>query len=191
MSVGIRAERDDDLGAALLRHARSAIAEGLGLAPPVPPVVAALSAVGATFVTLRLAGDLRGCIGTVEAFRPLREDVRANAAAAAFRDPRFAPLARGELGATVIEVSLLDSPVPIATADEAAALAQLRPDVDGVVLEAAGRRATFLPQVWEQLPDRREFIAALKRKAGLPPAFWDGSVRLSRYGVAKFAEGGG
>ncbi|MCC6196909.1 MAG: AmmeMemoRadiSam system protein A, partial [Burkholderiales bacterium] len=139
-------------------------------------------------VTLRIKGDLRGCIGTVNAYRALAEDVRANARAAAFQDPRFAPLARDEFTATSIEVSLLGRPEAIVAPDEDAALAQLCPKLDGVVLEARSGRATFLPQVWEQLPDRREFLLALKRKAGLAPGFWDSSVRLSRYRVEKFVE---
>ena len=139
---------------------------------------------------LRLDGDLRGCIGTVSAFRALAEDVRANAVAAAFRDPRFSPLVHDEFATTSIEVSLLGPCTMIVAADEDAALAQLRPELDGVVFEAGRKRATFLPQVWEQLPDRREFLAALKRKAGVPPTFWDDSVRLSRYSVEKFVEKG-
>lgn len=177
-----------ELGEALLRLARGAIGETFGIVPPAPPAAAGLTVVGATFVTLRLAGDLRGCIGTVNAFRELAEDVCANARAAAFQDPRFAPLVRDEFAATSIEVSLLGPRVAIVAPDEDGALAQLRPDLDGVVLEAGGRRATFLPQVWEQLPDPRDFLTALKRKAGLPPMFWGDSVRLSRYGVEKFVE---
>lgn len=177
-----------DLGDALLTLARGAIGEAFGIPSPVPPAAPGLSEVGATFVTLRLAGDLRGCIGTVNAFRPLAEDVRGNAFAAAFRDPRFAPLARDEFGTTLIEVSLLGPREALAAADEEAALAQLRPEIDGVVLEAGGMRATFLPQVWEQLPNPYDFLAALKRKAGLPATYWDGSMRLSRYRVEKFAE---
>lgn len=177
-----------DLGLALLRLARGAIGETFGIAMAARPAAPELAEIGATFVTLRLAGDLRGCIGTVNAFRALAEDVCANARAAAFQDPRFAPLARDEFAATSIEVSLLGPRAPIVAPDEDAALAQLRPELDGVVLEANGTRATFLPQVWEQLPDPREFLIALKRKAGLPPAFWDSSVRLSRYRVDKFVE---
>jgi AmmeMemoRadiSam system protein A len=177
-----------DLGDSLLRIARGAIGEAFGIALRTPPATPGLAAVGATFVTLRLAGDLRGCIGTVEPFRALDEDVRANALAAAFRDPRFAPLARDEFAAILIEVSVLGPRAAIAARDEDAALAQLRPEVDGVVLEAGARRATFLPQVWEQLPDPRDFLAALKRKAGLPATYWDDSMRLSRYSVEKFME---
>jgi len=180
-----------DLGGALLTIARRAIASELGLAAraqPASPELAALAAPGATFVTLRQGGDLRGCIGSVEAFRPLGTDVHANALAAAFRDPRFPPLALGEYAATAIEVSLLARSEPLAFGTEADALAQLRPGVDGVILECGRHRSTFLPQVWEQLPDAGAFLDALKRKAGLPDGYWSGDVRLARYTVAKFTE---
>jgi AmmeMemoRadiSam system protein A len=98
--------------------------------------------------------------------------VRANAIAAAFRDPRFAPLTAEELPRTRVEVSLLTAPVPMSFADEADALRQLRPDIDGVIFSAGNHRSTFLPQVWEQLPDPRQFMAHLKQKAGLPADYW-------------------
>lgn len=177
----------DAIGPALLSVAREAIGEAFGLVPlsALPP---ALAATGATFVTLRQAGDLRGCIGTVSAWRPLGEDVRANALGAAFHDPRFPPLVPRELDATSIEVSLLGPQEPLAVACEDDALRLLRPGIDGVVLTCGRRRATFLPQVWEQLPEPRSFLAALKQKAGLPGEFWSAELRLARYGVAKFEE---
>jgi AmmeMemoRadiSam system protein A len=181
--------RDDtDLGAALLALARSAIGAELGVPERAVAAHAALAAPGATFVTLRRDGALRGCIGSLEAHRPLGADVRANAVAAAFRDPRFAPLAVHEFHATVVEVSLLSASEVLACVDERHALAQLRPGIDGVILEAGWRRATFLPQVWDQLPEPREFLAALKHKAGLPAEFWSPGVRVARYTVAKFEE---
>jgi AmmeMemoRadiSam system protein A len=146
---------------------------------------------GASFVTLTKGGDLRGCIGSLEAHRPLAEDVRANAVAAAFRDPRFMPLSREEFGDIRVEVSLLSPTEPLAAGSEAEALAALRPGVDGVVFEYAHHRSTFLPQVWEQLPQPAEFLAHLKRKAGLPQDFWAADVRLSRYTVSKWKEQGG
>jgi AmmeMemoRadiSam system protein A len=178
---------DTELGQVLIALARGAIADEFGRAAP-RPAHAALAAPGATFVTLRRDGDLRGCIGSLAAWRPLGVDVDANARAAAFRDPRFAPLAVAEFAAITVEVSLLSPSEPLPWADEAAACALLRPDVDGIILECDGRRATFLPQVWEQLPDPREFLAALKRKAGLPAGYWSPRMRLARYTVAKFAE---
>ena len=143
---------------------------------------------GACFVTLSQEGKLRGCIGSLEAWRALREDVRANARAAAFSDPRFPPLAQDELARIRVEVSLLTPPQPLSFAGEEEALRQLRPGVDGVVLEQGSHRSTFLPQVWESLPDPRQFLAQLKIKAGLPPDFRSKDLRLSRYQVQKWKE---
>lgn len=178
-----------DIGAPLLALARGAIAHALGVADKPGIDASHLAQVGATFVTLRHDGELRGCIGTVTAWRPLAEDVRANALAAAFRDPRFAPLDRAELALISIEVSLLNAGEPLPALAEEVLAAALRPGIDGVVLECAGRRATFLPQVWEQLPAPHDFLRALKRKAGLAEDFWNGDVRVSRYTVDKFVEG--
>lgn len=178
-----------ELGRALVGQARNAIAQALGLPPSVnvPATPAALQQPGATFVTLHdREGELRGCIGRLEAVRPLLEDVRANAQAAAFQDTRFPPLRADEWPGLQVEVSLLDPPEPVSFTNEEEALAALRPGVDGVILEWQGRRATFLPQVWEQLPAPRDFVEALKRKAGLAPGFWAPEVKLSRYRVRKF-----
>ena len=181
-----------DLGSALLVRARNAIAAQLR--QPQRPEAAhpALALPGATFVTLTQNGALRGCIGSLEARRPLDQDVRANAVAAAFRDPRFAPLTLAELPRTRVEVSLLTAPVPLNFSSEADALRQLRPHVDGVVLIAGPDsrlgRGTFLPQVWEQLPEPRQFLAHLKQKAGLPADWWSDEVQLQRYEVQKWKE---
>ena len=140
------------------------------------------------FVSLTTAdGALRGCIGSLEAHRTLEDDVAQNAVAAALRDPRFAPVRAEELDALRIEVSLLTTPAPMQFASEEDALAQLRPQQDGLIFAAAGRRSTFLPQVWEQIPAPREFLAQLKLKAGLPRDYWSADVQLWRYGVAKFS----
>ena len=178
----------EQLGKSLLTLARGAIAEQFGTVLLPEMDAPELAQPGACFVTLSEDGGLRGCIGTLEAWRPLGEDVRANAIAAAFKDPRFPPLARDELARIGIEVSLLTPPQPLAFADEDAALHQLRPGVDGVVFAWQGRRSTFLPQVWESLPDPRQFLAQLKLKAGLPPDFWNAELRLSRYQVSKWKE---
>jgi hypothetical protein len=183
-------ESADPLGPALLRRARNAIADALGHPTGPEPGHAALAAHGATFVTLRHGGALRGCIGALEAQRPLEQDVRMHAQAAAFRDPRFPPLRAEEFEALEIEVSLLEPSEPLAVTSETEALLALQPGVDGVILEYRGRRATFLPQVWEQLETPAEFLAALKRKAGLPDDFWAESLRLARYRVRKFHEEG-
>jgi AmmeMemoRadiSam system protein B/AmmeMemoRadiSam system protein A len=180
---------NNELGKSLLRRARNAIAAQFGKRPAavaadLPP----LSEPGATFVTLTLDGQLRGCIGSLEAWRPLAEDVQANAVAAAFRDPRFAPLSADELETVRVEVSLLSKPVAMQFADENDALRQLRPGIDGVILVAGDRRSTFLPQVWEQLPAPRQFLEHLKQKAGLPAGWWSASAQLYRYEVQKWKE---
>jgi hypothetical protein len=179
---------DAEKGSTLLKLARSEIASKLG-EPAAKPIKAAwLQEPGASFVTLTRQGELRGCIGTLEAHRPLGVDVRENAVAAAFRDPRFMPLTRGEFDDIRVEVSVLSPTEPLQVKDESAALAVLRPNVDGVVFEYGHYRSTFLPQVWEQLPKPAEFLAHLKRKAGLPVDFWADQVRLSRYTVSKWRE---
>ncbi len=179
---------DQQLGEALLARARNAIASELGGAQVKEPEHPALHQPGATFVTLTRQGELRGCIGSVEAFRPLGQDVRENARAAAFRDPRFAPLRAGELAATRVEVSLLTPAEPIRFANEEDAVRQLRQGIDGVILESGRHRGTFLPQMWERLPDPRKFMYELKRKAGLAEDFWSKDLRLYRYEVQKWSE---
>jgi hypothetical protein len=147
-----------------------------------------LSAHGATFVTLTKCGELRGCIGTLEAHRPLFEDVQENAYAAAFRDPRFSPLRVEEFDVVSVEISLLSDPEPMVVETEAEAMTRLRPHIDGVILEYGQHRSTFLPQVWEQLPDPQQFLKHLKRKAGLAADFWAADLRLFRYAVQKWRE---
>jgi len=179
---------EGDKGTVLLKIARDAIAQSFGMPPSETLHNDWLDAPGATFVTLTQDGDLRGCIGSLEAYRPLGTDVQQNALAAAFRDPRFPPLRKDEFAETRVEVSLLSPQQPITFTDEADALAQLRPNVDGVVFEYELHRSTFLPQVWEQLTQPRQFMAHLKRKAGLPEDFWSPQVRLFRYTVEKWKE---
>ncbi|OGI44388.1 MAG: AMMECR1 domain-containing protein [Candidatus Muproteobacteria bacterium RBG_16_64_11] len=177
-----------DQGLILLTLARNAIAQALDqrIRPHAQPPW--LDEPGAAFVTLSQRGELRGCIGSLEARRALRADVEDNAQAAAFRDPRFAPLGLREYADTDIEVSVLSALTEIEFAGQQQALAELRPGVDGVVLEYGARRGTFLPQVWEQLPEPHEFLAHLKQKAGLPAAFWDEEIKLWRYTVTKWRE---
>jgi AmmeMemoRadiSam system protein A len=177
-----------ELGAILLTLARNAIAARLGLAQNRADDCPQLHEMGATFVTLSQNGNLRGCIGSLEAWRPLAQDVHENALAAAFRDPRFKPLSAEELPITCVEVSLLTPAEPMRFASEADALAQLRPEIDGVIFTAGNRRSTFLPQVWEQLPAPVVFMAHLKQKAGLPANYWGPDVRLERYTVKKWME---
>ncbi len=179
---------DPELGRALLRIARDAIGAKLGLSADGDIEHEGLARPGATFVTLMRDGELRGCIGSLAATRPLRADVEANAVAAAFRDPRFQPLRGDEFDTTLVEVSVLSASMPIAFDDEAHLLAQLRPGVDGVVLEYGRLRATFLPQVWETIGEPRGFLEALKHKAGLPAGFWHPCLNVSRYSVTKWKQ---
>jgi len=144
-----------------------------------------LRAPAATFVTLTLDGELRGCIGSLEPRRPLGDDVMYNARAAA-RDARFPPLPRHRVRELGVEVSLLTPREAVAVSSEEEALALLRPGVDGVVLEYGSLCATFLPQVWEHLPEPLAFLTELRRKAHLPGRFWHPDLRISRYRVEKF-----
>ncbi len=181
-------ESDDKLGAALLYTARNAIAQRFGLPTLAVNPPPELAEPGATFVTLTQNGRLRGCIGSLEAHRPLLVDVAENALAAAFHDYRFAPLSAEEFTRTRVEVSVLTTPEAFPVGSEADAVARLRPGVDGLVLSYRQKRATFLPQVWEALPEARQFLAQLKLKAGLAADFWHPEVSLSRYGVRKWKE---
>ena len=168
--------------------ARTAIAAALALPAERPSVPEALLRHGASFVTLHRQGRLRGCIGSLAARRPLVEDVRDNALSAAFHDFRFPPLRVEEFDDTDISVSVLGAPEAMKAASEADVIRQLVPGIDGLILDFQGNRGTFLPQVWRQLPDAGDFLAQLKRKAGLPPDFWHPAIRLSRYHVQEYAE---
>jgi AmmeMemoRadiSam system protein A len=179
---------DSGRGRILLRIARESVADALGLGAPGTYDEPWLREPGATFITLRWRGSLRGCVGSIQAYRPLFEDVWRNARASAFHDTRFPPLEPREYPDLSVEVSLLSPPEPMACSREEEALALLRPGVDGIILEYQRCRGTFLPQVWEQLPDPCEFLNQLKRKAGLRPGFWAPEVRLSRYTVLKWTE---
>lgn len=177
-----------DKGEILLAVARAAISSALGIPQTADETATWLTEPGACFVTLTQQGKLRGCVGSLQAHRSLLADVKSNAVSAALYDTRFMPLTAEELEIIRIEISLLTPTEPMAFQDEADALSQLRPDVDGVVFEFGRHRSTFLPQVWEQLPDPRQFMAHLKLKAGLPDNFWDEGIKLSRYSVSKFSE---
>jgi AmmeMemoRadiSam system protein A len=179
----------DAHGRTLLDIARNSIEAALGVSElKLPPEEPWLKAAHATFVTLTRNGSLRGCIGSLEAQRPLAEDVRHNARAAALSDPRFPPLTREELAGTRVELSLLSTPKLLAFADHADLIAQLRPGEDGLILECGEARGTFLPQVWEGLPDPEQFVAELKRKAGLAPEVSTSKCRIRRYRVLKWKE---
>ena len=178
----------DPLGLALLTLARDAIAAHFGGVARSFLEVDGLDAPGATFVTLTKDGDLRGCIGSLEAHRPLKADVRENAIHAAFHDPRFPPVTASELPGLRVEVSLLTAAEPLPVSSEVELRHRLRPGEDGVIFRVGQRRATFLPQVWEQLPTPGLFMARLKEKAGFPADYWSDDVHIERYGVRKWKE---
>lgn len=179
-------------GRILLQIARAAIARALKITAWTDESVDLsaqwLQQTGATFITLTQDERLRGCIGSLQAHQPLIENVRSNAISAALHDTRFLPVTIDELESLSIEVSLLSALQPIRFVSESDALRQLRPGMDGIMLEYGIYRSTFLPQVWDSLPRSREFLAQLKIKAGLHADFWDGNLQLSRYTVQKWRE---
>ena len=179
----------EDAGRTLIEIAKGAIANGLGLSsvPVQRNHLPWLLQPAATFVTLTKDGQLRGCIGSLSATRPMGEDVASNARAAAFQDPRFPKLKRDEWPRCRVEVTLLSAPKPIAFGDEPELLAQIRAGEDGLILEYDGKRATYLPQVWEVLSDKRQFLDELKKKAGLPADTRFARCKVLRYRVVKFA----
>ncbi len=169
----------------LLALARQSIEHGLrhgvALRPALERCSAALREPRASFVTLTLHEQLRGCIGSLEARQPLALDVSVNAFNAAFHDPRFAPLRSDELPLLAIAISVLSPPQAMHFSSERDLLAQLRPGVDGLILSEGRRRGTFLPSVWESLPDATEFLRHLKLKAGLAPDHWSTTLQVERY----------
>jgi AmmeMemoRadiSam system protein A len=175
-------------GPTLLSLARAAVSESLaGPQVQVPPEPW-LTAPGACFVTLKKEGELRGCIGSLEAHRSLGQDVVENAKSAAHRDPRFAPLRRNELDVVRFEVSLLSPMERLEAQTEQEALEKLRPGVDGVLLQWGTYRGVFIPKMWGMLPTPEEFLAMLRRKAGLPAKEWRSGTRLWRFTAEDWAE---
>lgn len=185
-------ESGDTTGTALLRLARDSIEYGLVHSKPLPVDCAdlprSLKEPAATFTTVRVEGRLRGCCGTLEAVRPLAEDVTHSAFRAAFRDVRFEPVGKHELDAIGLEVSVLSPMESIHVSDEVDLLTRLMPGIDGLVIIADGRRATFLPKVWEMLPDPQHFLAALKAKCGLAEDYWSERLEFQRYRTTSYAE---
>lgn len=177
-------------GYTLTRLARTAIARKLGLFFDENVMAESdwLQEKVATFVTLQMHGNLRGCIGTLEAHCPLIEDVRTNAIAAAFHDSRFEPINADGFAHIQIEVSVLSVPEAMHARSEAIACSRLRPGIDGVVIKFGTHKATFLPQVWDQLPDAGDFMSHLKVKAGLAADFWHPEVLLYKYQADKYRE---
>ncbi len=177
----------------LLQAAREAMEAGVrghNLVPPDPYTVPQrLQQLGACFVTLTVGQELRGCIGALEAYQPLIDDVREHAVAAALQDYRFPPVQPNELAAIRIEVSRLTVPLPLDYTTPDDLLNKLCPDIDGVVLKYGIQRATFLPQVWEKIPDRAEFLQHLCYKMGMPADFWrQKHLEVLIYQVEEFRE---
>ncbi len=180
-------------GQLLVKVARDSIEHGLRAGGPLavdtssfPP---SLQALRASFVTLHLGGELRGCIGGFEADDPLVVDVAKHAYDAAFRDPRFPVLSEAEREGLEIDISVLRPFEELHPASEEELLEMLRPDIDGVLIQEGALRSTFLPAVWKQLPEPREFLAQLKLKAGIPARHWSSRIRVSRYEIDHISEG--
>ena len=171
--------------ATLLRVAADLIAHGLRAGQPLPvdagQFAPALQVKRATFVTLEIDHGLRGCIGMLEAVRPMVADVAQNAFAAAFQDPRFAPVSAAEQEQLEIHISILSLPEPMRFTSQDDLLSQIRPGIDGLILTDGARRGTFLPAVWESLPDAGSFLGHLKVKAGLPADYWSDTIEVQRY----------
>ena len=140
----------------------------------------------ATFVTLHRHQQLRGCIGMLKPMRPLAEDIAQNAWSAAFRDPRFSPMSAEEMDDLDIHISILGKPELMEFNDEKDLVSKIRPGVDGLILEDGFNRGTFLPSVWESLPDAADFVSHLKLKAGLPKDYWSDTLKVQRYTVEEF-----
>lgn len=142
----------------------------------------------ATFVTLNCNGKLRGCIGTLDAHLPLIVDVAHNAYSAAFSDPRFPPLRSEEMENLEIDISVLSPSEPMSFESEQDLIEQLHPGVDGLIMEEGKQRGTFLPSVWESLPEPASFLSHLKLKAGLPADHWSDKIKVSRYTTESFGK---
>lgn len=189
---------NEEQGQALLWLAREVISVQLGSAGRAQPdwvgarlADQAVQQKGGVFVTLKKRGQLRGCIGSLAAAEPIAAGVRRNAINAAFSDPRFRPLSPDELGGLTVEVSVLSEPRALAFSDAAHLLAILRPGVDGLIIRKGAHSATFLPQVWEQLPKAEDFLSHLCRKAGLPADAWlGGGLEVFTYEAQYFEEEG-
>jgi AmmeMemoRadiSam system protein A len=177
----------------LLSLAREALEKGVQQQPmrPLEPdkLTPALREPGASFVTLTIQGQLRGCIGALEPYQPLADDVLEHAVAAALEDPRFPPVTPAEVHRIEIEISRLTSPQPLQYTDAEDLLGKLRPHHDGVVLRDGFRRATFLPQVWEKIPEPAEFLDNLCYKMGEAPDTWRRKhLEVLTYSVEEFHE---
>jgi len=177
-------ESDEKL---LLQLAEDAVRHGLAHGAPLHPDLSlypdALNEPAATFVTLERHGHLRGCVGALRAYQALAEDVAEHAFQAAFKDTRFEPLTAGELEDLHIHISILTEPEDMTVDSEEDLLGQLRPGVDGLIIQDGPCRATFLPSVWESLPNPKDFLSHLKMKAGIRATHWSDTLKASRYTV--------
>lgn len=180
--------RDTQFAANLLTLARGTLSEAMGVESATEVIDRRLEEPGACFVTLHKLGRLRGCIGSIRAYRSLREDLISNTLSAALSDPRFDPVRADELEDITVEVSILSPMRSVHVESEMELLESLRPGVDGLVLEHGGRRGTFLPSVWKQLRQPTEFLRRLKNKAGLAADFWSSDIRVWRYTTSSFSE---
>lgn len=178
----------DERGPVVLALARAAIAQAMGGPRVEKPAHAWLDEPGACFITLKQDGELRGCIGNITPTGTLYESIVRNAVSAALRDPRFPALRRDELAGVTVEASLLSAPEPLAASTREQLLAGLRPGVDGLVLTAGARGAVFIPSVWEQLPDPRDFVAHLLRKGGMSAERWPADMRAERFTATHYEE---
>ena len=167
---------------------RHGLAEGKPLKVEPDQLESPLSEPGASFVTLRIGEELRGCIGSLQAHRPLVCDVAENAFAAAFRDPRFPPLKDAELKSISLDISVLSQAERIVFDSQQDLLTQIRPKVDGLILKDGNYRGTFLPSVWKSLPDAKQFLQHLKLKAGLPADHWSDELEVWRYTTESFGD---
>lgn len=169
----------------ILETARNAISQGITQHHPMTldssKYPDSLLQTGACFVTLHQNNQLRGCIGSLQAHQPLITDVANNSFNAAFHDPRFLPVTEAELPKISLDISVLSQPQPMQFSSESDLLRQLQPGIDGLIISDHGHRGTFLPSVWEQLPNAATFLNHLKEKAGLPTNYWSNTLTIERY----------
>ena len=184
-------ELNNDDKKTLLDVAKKSIHYGLKKQRPLPVNLSEhsplLNEYGASFITLNLNHQLRGCIGTLEAFQPLVKDVAEHAYAAAFTDPRFSPLTEKEFESLEVHISVLTKSTSIEFTDEKDLLRKLQPGLDGLILQEDFHKATFLPSVWEQLPAAEDFLNHLKVKAGLDKNYWSKNINVLRYQTISFS----
>ncbi len=196
-NIVLKKEFSKDQGNILLKLTRCTIGEKLGVAGHIREKNAVMKEIEGqmfneklgTFVTLHLNGALRGCIGTLESAETVKNGIIRNAVNAAFHDPRFPELTADEFNSVQLEVSILSAPMPLEYKDSQDLLSKLQPDIHGVIIKKGGSSATFLPQVWHQLPDREIFLSSLCRKAGLSDREWKkGTLDVMTYTVQYFEE---